>query len=99
MLGKTLTTAVLLAATLAAPEARAGGAFSATIVITRPPAVQVVHPGGHRHHWHKRAHQHRRIVRHHRPGKRHHLARHHHQRHRAAPARRHAHHHGRPRRY
>jgi hypothetical protein len=86
MLVKALTTAVLLAATLAAPQARADAALSATIVIARPPAIQVVHQGGH---WHRPAYQHQRFARYHRPGKRHHIARHHDPRHHAAPARRH----------
>lgn len=89
MLVKTLTTAVLLAATLAAPQARADAAFSATIVIAPPPAIRVVHQSGHKRHWHKPAHQHRGFARHHRPGKRHHVARHHRPQHRAASARRH----------
>lgn len=88
MLVKALTTAVLIAATLAAPQARASAAFSATIVIARP-AIQVVGQGGHQRHWHKPAHRQRGFARHHRPGKRHHIARHHRPRHHAAPAQRH----------
>ncbi len=76
MLVKALTTAVLLAATLAAPQARADAALSATIVIARAPAIQVVHQGGHQRHWHKPPHQHRGFARHQRPGKGHHVARH-----------------------
>jgi hypothetical protein len=105
MLVKALTTAVLLAATLAAPQARAGTALSATIVIARPPAIQVVHHGAHQGHWHKPAYQHRGFARHHRPGKRRHAAGYHRPQDQAAsarqhrgghPPRQHAHRHGKP---
>jgi hypothetical protein len=48
MLGKALTTAVLLAATLAAPQAQAGSAFSTTIVIGSIPTSRIAHQGGYR---------------------------------------------------
>ena len=97
MLGKALTTAVLLAAALAAaPQAQAGSAFSTTIVIGSIPTIRIAHQGGYSRHWHPRPPHHPRAFDRH---QHHHFARHHQPRHHVAPAWRYwaGHHH--PRRY
>lgn len=73
MIGKALTTAVLLAALTAAPQARAAPALGVAIVIDS--GIQVAHQGRGQRHWHQRPTHHQGFGGH--PGfKRHHPRRH-----------------------